>query len=183
MITPLWKSNVPAANSLIQHLTTICSELQAELKLAQESSKQYVDAHCTTAPALHPGNLVMLLRRDIKTTCPSEKFDYRKIGPFKVLKAIGPNTYQLKLPLAFSWLHPVFNISLLEPYSLPADFPDWISPPSSVPEVVLEGEIDLNIKEILDMWKVGWCFNYLLDFVDQSILDCQGMSQLRLHPN
>ena len=113
----------------------------------------------------------MLSRRNIKTTRPSDKFDYRKIGPFKVIKAIGTNAYRLDLPPSLSRLHPVFNINLLEPYTSPSEFPNRVQPSATIPEIVLEGEINLKIKEILDVRKIGRRFDYLLDFLDKPISD------------
>jgi len=87
------------------------------------------------------------------------------------LNAIGTNAYRLELPSSLSRLHPVFNISLLEPYIPPTDFPDRVQPSSAIPDVILEGEIEMNIKEILDVRKIGRRFDYLLDFVDKPISD------------
>ena len=99
---PLHKSSVPATSNFLQHLSTICFELQAELKLAQESTKLKFNSHRSPAPTFAPGDLVMLSHWNIKMTCPSDRFDYRKIGPFKVLKVIGTNAYHLDLPPSLS---------------------------------------------------------------------------------
>ena len=98
--------------------------------------------------------VVMLSQCNIKTTRPSNKFDYHKLGSFKVDKPIRPNAYQLLLPPSLSQLHPVFNVNLLEPYVL-SDLPDCVQPSLSVPNVILEGENSLNIKGILDIHKTG----------------------------
>jgi len=111
----------------------------------------------------------MLSRRNIKTTRPSDKFDYRRIGPFRVIDQVGNNAYRLELPETLSRLHPVFNISLLEPYTPPSSFPERLQQTSSVPDVVLEGENVLKLKEILDVRKVGRRFDYLVEFLDKSL--------------
>jgi hypothetical protein len=59
------------------------------------------------------GNLVYLLRRNIKTTKPSDKLDYKKFGPFKVKRNIKDISYELYL-LPTIRIHPIFYISLLE---------------------------------------------------------------------
>ncbi len=59
-ITPIQKTTTPAASDFLNHLSTICSELQAELKLAQETAKRKYDVHCAQAPNFTPGDLVML---------------------------------------------------------------------------------------------------------------------------
>jgi hypothetical protein len=39
----------------------------------------------------------MLLRQNLKTTRPTEKLDFRKLGPFKIAKKFSDNVYQLAL--------------------------------------------------------------------------------------
>jgi hypothetical protein len=60
------------------------------------------------------GDLVYLLRRNIKTIRPSDKLDYKKFGPFKVKRNIKNISYELHLPPTIR-IHPIFHISLLEP--------------------------------------------------------------------
>jgi hypothetical protein len=59
-------------------------------------------------------DLVYLLRRNIKTTRPSNKLDHKKFGPFKIKRNIKDINYELYLPLTIR-IHPIFHISLLEP--------------------------------------------------------------------
>jgi hypothetical protein len=65
-------------------------------------------------PRFRKGDLVYLLRRNIKTTKPSEKLDYRKFGLFKIKRNIKNISYELYL-LPTMKIHPIFYISLLEP--------------------------------------------------------------------
>jgi hypothetical protein len=58
--------------------------------------------------------MVYLLRRNIKTKRPSDKLDHTKLGPFKIIKKLGPVTFKLEMPEGMR-IHPVFHISLLEP--------------------------------------------------------------------
>jgi len=51
----------------------------------------------------------------MKTTRPSKKLDYKKIGPFKMLANVGTSAYKLALPHSLG-IHNTFHISLLEPY-------------------------------------------------------------------
>ena len=64
-------------------------------------------------PELKEGNKVYLLRKNVKTKRPSNKLDYKKLGPFKIDKKIGSVNYKLKLPKTIE-IYPVFHISLLE---------------------------------------------------------------------
>src|SRR6266436_8800656 len=117
-------------------------------------------------------NLVMLSHRNIRTTHPSNKFDYWKLGPFKVINWIGNNAYWLELPESLSHLHPIFNINLLEPYTPPSSFSDCVQQLDPILEVVLETENALKLKEIMDVQKVGCHFDYLAEFLDKPVSEC-----------
>jgi hypothetical protein len=60
------------------------------------------------------GDLIYLLRRNIKIIRLSDKLDSKKIGPFKVKRNIRDINFELKLPLIIR-IYPIFHISLLEP--------------------------------------------------------------------
>jgi hypothetical protein len=78
-------------------------------------------------PRFREGDLVYLLRRNIKTIKPNDKLDYKKFGPFKVKRNIKNISYELHLPPTIK-IHPVFHISLLEPA-------DLNTPAKPVPEI------------------------------------------------
>src|SRR5260370_4602887 len=85
-VTPLQKSipPLPAITNFSSYLETICSELQlqAELKITQQTTKRKYDKHHAPAPSFKPGNLIMLSQCNIKTTHPINKLDYQKLDPF-----------------------------------------------------------------------------------------------------
>ena len=58
----------------------------------------------------------MLKRSNIHTTRPSDKLDVKNLGPFKILEKVNSRSFLLELPQSLSRLHPVFHVSLLEPY-------------------------------------------------------------------
>jgi hypothetical protein len=59
------------------------------------------------------GDLVYLLRRNIKIIRPSDKLDYKKFGPFKVKRNIKDISYELYLLLTMR-IYLIFYIFLLE---------------------------------------------------------------------
>jgi hypothetical protein len=65
-------------------------------------------------PRLREGNLVYLLRRNIKITRLSDKLDSKKIGLFKIKRNIRDINFEFKLSLTIK-IHFIFHISLLEP--------------------------------------------------------------------
>src|SRR5271156_5858265 len=76
---------------------------------------KYYNQHHLPAPEFSPGDKVWLLCSNIKTTRPSDKLDYKKMGPYKIVEKRGKSSYLLKLPSSLKRLHPVFHVSLLEP--------------------------------------------------------------------
>jgi hypothetical protein len=65
-------------------------------------------------PRLREGDLIYLLRRNIKITRLSDKLDYKKIGPFKVKRNIKNVSFELHFLITIR-IHPVFHISILKP--------------------------------------------------------------------
>lgn len=155
----------PASSELASRLDMIHSELRAELAHAQQSQAHYYNLHHKPAPEYSVGENVWLLRRNIKTTRPSNKLDYRKLGPFEVLERRGRSGYRLALPKSMSRLHPVFDVSLLEPWNDPASVPGRVNPPP--PRVRIETQdTSPQIESILDCRKVGRRFDYLVKWLD-----------------
>jgi len=90
--------------------------------------------------------MVWFLTRNVRTTRPCKKLDYKKIGPFKILAKIGSSAYKLDLPDTMK-IHNTIHISLLEPYEnnkLPSQRQE---PP---PPIIIEGEPEYELEEIVD---------------------------------
>ena len=62
---------------------------------------------------LRGGDLVYLLRRNIKIIRSNDKLDLKKIGPFKVKRNIRDINFEFKFFLIMR-IHLIFYISLLE---------------------------------------------------------------------
>ena len=76
-------------------------------------------------PRLQKGDLVYLLRRNIKIIRLNDKLDLKKIGPFKVKRNIRDISFELKLPSVIK-IYPVFYLLLLEPAYL--DISEGLTP-------------------------------------------------------
>jgi RNase H-like domain found in reverse transcriptase/Reverse transcriptase (RNA-dependent DNA polymerase)/Integrase zinc binding domain/Chromo (CHRromatin Organisation MOdifier) domain len=142
------QTDPPAVQSYVQRLKDIHNQLVDALKKAQARQKRYYDQHVIQSPSVTVGDKVWLLRRHIKTTRPSTKLDYRRLGPFEVVKAIGTHNsaFMLKLPPSIK-IHPVFHVSLLEPYHQNT-IPGRTQPPS--PPIEVDGETEWTVSHILD---------------------------------
>ena len=60
---------------------------------------KYYDSKKQEGPAYNEGDLVMLNSWHIRIKRPSKKLDYKKMGPFRIEKAIGKGAFRLELPL------------------------------------------------------------------------------------
>jgi hypothetical protein len=105
----------PAAQDLVTRILEIHKDMKARLVEAQEQQKRYADKSRKQNPNISVGDKVWLLRRNLKTRRPSDKLDYRCLGPFRMSKQVNKVAYRLDLPSSMK-IHPVFHVSLLEPY-------------------------------------------------------------------
>jgi hypothetical protein len=151
---PRFSINVPrvaSSNPLAHERLTSLKETQDNLKFyiksAQESQERYYNRHVEPQPAFVPGDEVWLLRKNIKTTRPSDKLDARKLGPFKIIEAVNSRSFRLQLPSSMSKVHPVFHVSLLERYQANTIPGRTVPPP---PPIEVEGELEYEVEAIVD---------------------------------
>jgi hypothetical protein len=83
------------------------------------------------------------------TRRPSKKFDARYLGPFKISKRIGKLAYRLELPPSMARLHPVFNVSLLEPWREPPPEAGFRPSNIQIPDDMATGD-QYEVKAILN---------------------------------
>jgi len=91
--------------------------MRENMKAAQtRMAKSYNQKVANKEPQFKVGDWVMVNTKNIKTKRPSKKLDYKLTGKFEIEKLCGTNAYGLKLPPLSSKIHPVFHVSLWEPY-------------------------------------------------------------------
>ncbi|PLW50812.1 hypothetical protein PCANC_14321 [Puccinia coronata f. sp. avenae] len=119
-------SRVPAADQWLENLVSVQETLLDNIHSAKEYQKRYFDLKARDVPTYEKGDWVWLLWRNIATTRPSTKLDFKRLGPFKVDLPMGNDVYKLILPTDLLRLHPVFHVSLLLPFVDPRSFPGRI---------------------------------------------------------
>jgi len=131
--------------------TQLHESLKHAMVAAHLRQKEYYALHRKPDPNLQSGDLVWLLLRNIKSTRPSKKLDYKKIVGFKILAKIGTSAYKLALPPSMA-IHNTFHISLLEPYQ-EHRFPTQIKEPP--PPIPIEGEGEYELHDIIN-WRLPY---------------------------
>jgi len=136
-VEPLRDVERPAVEDFVQGMQAARQEAESALHQAAEDMARYYDQQRGVAVSYKVGDQVWLDGKDISTDRPSKKLSDKRYGPFKIVKVVSPNAYQLELPSTMK-LHPVFHTVKLRPY-----FPDSI-PGRTVshprPPPVVDGE-------------------------------------------
>ena len=97
----------------MEKITKLHTFLKEELDFISRRTVEYVNRKRLEGPNLKRGDIVYLLRRNIKTRRLSSKLDYTKLGLFQVKKRLGLVIYKLLLPVGIR-IYLVFHVSLLE---------------------------------------------------------------------
>jgi hypothetical protein len=105
------------ADQLASIISQTQNQLRIELEKAIKHFKSYANNKRIKPPDFKVNDSVWLSSQNISTTRPTKKLAERWLGPFKIVKKIGFNSFRLQLPVQWKSVHPVFHISLLEPVS------------------------------------------------------------------
>jgi Reverse transcriptase (RNA-dependent DNA polymerase)/RNase H-like domain found in reverse transcriptase/Integrase zinc binding domain/Chromo (CHRromatin Organisation MOdifier) domain/Integrase core domain/Retroviral aspartyl protease len=152
----------PAAESYTERIHAVQKDLQINLQKAQETQKKYYDKYIQQGPGFTVGDKAWLIRKNIKTTRPSRKLDYRRFGPYRIVEIVGHSkqAYKLDLPATMQ-IHPVFHVSLLEPYNKNTIPGRTQAPP---PAIEIENSEEWEVQEILDSKRMRGKLFYLVDW-------------------
>src|SRR5271156_4322274 len=111
------ESRILSAEDLAKHLKETHEQLRQALASVQVKYKENYDVHTKNLSDFKAGDLVWLSRRHIKSKRPSQKLDFKRLGPFKILEIVDESklAFRLELPSRVR-IHPIFHAFLLEPY-------------------------------------------------------------------
>jgi len=107
--------------------------------------KKYHDREATEQPSIEVGDLVMLNAKNIPTKRPSKKLSLKLYGPLKVLEKKESRAYKLEISPRWK-IHPVFHVSLLEPYRASKRL-NREQPPRDPED--LEGDLEWEVEKII----------------------------------
>ena len=81
--------DVPSALKWAKTLKDLQKNLQEELIFLNQRMAHYANKNRSSGPILKEGDSVYLTRKNIKTKRPSDKLDWKKLGPFEVLERVS----------------------------------------------------------------------------------------------
>jgi hypothetical protein len=116
-------------------LKDLYQELLRDIEWINQRMTLYANKSKLEGPRLRGGDLVYLLRQNVKTIRPSDKLDSKKISPFRVKRNIRNISFEFKLSLSMR-IHSVFYFLLLK-----SVYPDTPKGPVS--------ELDPEIQELV----------------------------------
>ena len=138
----------------VKDLKKLHQYLQQDLSFVQARMQYYANRKRIKGPSFKEGDKAYLIRRNIKTKRPSDKLDYKKLGPFPISQVISRTNYRLYLPKTMR-IHPVFHISLLEPAHPDAE-------PQGQVEITPDNEEEYKVEQILDTREKDKKIEYLV---------------------
>ena len=151
----------PASAAFVERLQSSLSLARKCLIAAQQRQKALADKR-RVDQVYKVGDKVLLSTKylNLKHREPSRKLLPKWIGPFEVVQVVGPVAYKLKMNPGWR-VHPVFHVSLLEPYREDGR----VQPPP--PPIEMEGALEYEVESILEhrfrgiknpkaFYKVAW---------------------------
>jgi len=105
----------------------------------------YYNRKAKQQPDFKIGDMVMLNAKNIRTKCASKKLPPKLYRPFKILEQRGDLAYKLKLSERWK-IHPIFHVSLLEPYQTSIR-PAREQPPTESGDI--DGDFEWEVEKII----------------------------------
>jgi len=88
--------------------------LPVEMRRSQAVPEEGANQGRVPAPNIQVGSKVWLDARNVRTSRPTRKLDWKRLGPFRVQKQVSLYAYELDLPASIR-IHRVQPVSLLHP--------------------------------------------------------------------
>ena len=118
IFTPTEK--LPTLDVVLRDMRDTLDEVKLLYRAAQDRARAIADRR-RIEHHFTEGQLVLLSSQNLKFKKGIRKLHPKFVGPFKILKMVGSNAAKLQLPKTYR-IHPVFHVSLLEPFLPDASF-------------------------------------------------------------
>jgi len=131
-------SSLKMVNEFTERIKSATEEAKSAICKAQKDMTQYYNQRRSLPPVFKPGDWVYLDTLDIKMTRLSPKLSHHRLELFKIERQVGLLAYHLKL----------FNVVKLS--AIPEDPIPGRKPQALPPPIVVDGEPEWEVEEILD---------------------------------
>ena len=111
---------------------------------------QFYHAHRHEAPRYNVSNKVWLSSENIRTVHLTKKLNHKWLGPYVIKQVISHSAYQLKLPMSFGKIHPVFSVTLLRPFEGDSIAEHQEHHPLPPPPIIRDYIKEYKVEKILD---------------------------------
>jgi hypothetical protein len=142
-VTLQLRAHNPAVNKFVGKWSAQLTRAKRCIQAAQQRQKTQADRRRSPAPEFAPGDEVLIQTKFFKLhEGIRPKLAPRYLGPFKVLKNVGPANlaYKIELPQGMQRVHPVFPVSSLKRYHRSGNYQP--PPPPEIIDDEPEWEVD-----------------------------------------
>jgi hypothetical protein len=146
------------ANQVQALMQQVHEHLQVEIRRSQAVQEEGANRTRIPAPNIQVGSKVWLDAHNVRTTRPTRKLDWKRLGPFRVQKEVSPYAYELELPTSIR-IHRVQHVSLLDPLVEDPLDGQVVLPP---PPVEVDGEKEYQASSVEDSWVYRSQLQYLV---------------------
>ena len=123
---------------------------------------------------------------NIRTVYLTKELDYKWLSPYIIKQVISHNAYQLKLPVSFGKVHPVFSVTVLRPFESDPITEHQEHHPLPPPLIIHDGVEEYEVEKILNSHMLHGKVEYLVHWngygIEEDewcpIHDAQGSKQL-----
>jgi hypothetical protein len=113
-IIPLNEGEAPPGRQIAAKVIELQKNCKENILQANRYQEEYQNKKRLPIP-FKVGDQVLVSTRNMKSTRPKRKLDWKYAGPGRIIAQYGPSAFKVDLP-GLQNIHPVFHASLLEPY-------------------------------------------------------------------
>lgn len=140
---------VPRAQDFAQEIVDVVNHAKAKLEEAHMRQAEQANKRRREV-TFQVGDKVRLSTANLQLpSTMSKKLVARYLGPFMVEKVVSPVAYKLKLPKSLR-IHPVFHVSLLQPWHKDTVFTSHVDTAASHPPPVVPEDDQYLVEALLD---------------------------------
>ena len=137
LIKDVDQTNIEGVNVFVNRMKKTFKMAMHSVHQAQQRQKRQADQR-RREQRFHSGEQVLLSTEHLQLkNAPVRKLKRRFVGPFTVVRQVGPVAYELKLPQGWK-IHNVFHTSLRRPFR----FSRWSTTEKEIEDTDLELEDD-----------------------------------------